>query len=137
METKHQGSCHCGAVTFEVVVDASKGSRCNCTVCMKIAGTTTAVKPSAFTLLAGETNLAMYEWGGKTGQRYFCKTCGVHAFGRGHLEEMGGDYVSIPLNCLDDVDLVEIAIGHWDGRNNNWHAGQRAIPWPLEKAATA
>ena len=38
-------------------------------------------------------------------RRYFCKHCGIHCFGRGHLEVLGGDYVSINLNTLDDVDL--------------------------------
>ena len=134
METKHHGSCHCGAVKFEAVVDLAKGGRCNCTVCTKISTTGTTIKPAEFTLLAGESNLAMYEWGGKVAQRYFCKTCGVHCFGRGHLAQIGGDYVSVNLNCLDDIDLRDVTIGYWDGRNNNWYAGQRETAWPIQKA---
>src|SRR6185369_12389006 len=58
------GGCHCGAVRFEVTLDMSQpASRCNCSVCTKIAPTAKIVKPSAFTLLAGEDALAAYAWG--------------------------------------------------------------------------
>src|SRR5438477_13046758 len=103
---KHKGSCHCGAVRFSVEVDPSVGGRCNCSVCTKIGGIGAILKPSAFTLLAGEDNLSKYEWGPKIGRRFFCKTCGVHCFSRGFLAELGGDFVSVNLNTLDDVDMA-------------------------------
>ncbi|HEY4187012.1 MAG TPA: GFA family protein [Polyangia bacterium] len=136
-DTVHPGSCHCGAVRFEVRLGAEvTGSRCNCTICTKTAMTGTSVEPDAFTLLFGEDNLGAYEWGGKTGRRFFCKTCGVQCFGRGHLAEMGGDYVSINLNALDDVDTADLKMIYWDGRHDNWHAGPRPTPWPIvEKRA--
>jgi hypothetical protein len=128
---KHRGSCHCGAVRFEVEVDASSGGACNCSICTKIGGISTLVKPAAFRLLTDESSLTFYEWGGKTAKRYFCKSCGVTCFGRGHLAEVGGDYVSVNLNALDDVDPANVKVGYWDGRHNNWQAGQRSEPWPI------
>ena len=74
---KHVGSCHCGAVKFEALVDAAAGSACNCTVCTKTAMLGTIVRPDAFTLLAGERNLTAYEWGHKTAKRYFCTSCRI------------------------------------------------------------
>src|ERR1700733_8918904 len=94
---KHSGSCHCGAVRFEVTLDAGGGSQCNCTICRKLGTTGTIVAPSAFTLIAGEDKLSTYAWGARTGKRYFCSICGVSCFGRGYLEQIGGDYVSISL----------------------------------------
>jgi hypothetical protein len=127
----HRGSCHCGAVRFQVDVDATKGSRCNCSICTKVAQTGGIVKPGAFALLSGEDSLSTYEWGHKISKRYFCKHCGVHCFARGHLAELGGDYVSVNLNCLDDVELASVGLSFWDGRHNNWQAGTRSTPWPM------
>jgi hypothetical protein len=129
---RHTGSCHCGAVRFEVEVETSKvASRCNCSVCTKIGATGGVVKPSAFALLQGEASLSEYQWGARISRRFFCKHCGIHCFARGHLAELGGDYVSINLNCLDDVDPGELTPMHWDGRHNNWEAGPRSTPWPI------
>jgi hypothetical protein len=89
------------------------------------------VKPSAFRTLAGDDALGEYEWGGKTSKRYFCAHCGIHAFGRGHLAEVGGDYVAINANCLDGVDPNTLDVIYWDGRHNNWEAGPRKQPWPI------
>jgi len=127
---KHLGSCHCGAVRFEVVVDATSGGRCNCSVCTKIHPTSAMAKPDALVVLKGENDLGTYVWGGKISTRYFCKACGVHCFGRGHLAELGGDYVSVNLNCLDDIDLRDVDLIYWDGRHNNWEGGPRKEPWP-------
>lgn len=128
---KHLGSCHCGAVKFEVEMDASKGSRCNCTICTKVGVIGAIVKPGAFRLLSGEENVSTYVWGGKISTRYFCKTCGIHAFAKGHLEQLGGDYVSINLNCLDDADPKDAKLVYWDGRHNNWAAGPRETAWAI------
>ena len=128
----HTGGCHCGAVRFQVEIDPQAGgARCNCSICTKTAGTTAIVKPEAFQLLSTRDHLSMYEWGGKTGQRFFCKTCGVHCFGPGYLEQVGGAYVSVSLNCLDQVDPNQMPIVYWDGRHDNWHSGPRSAPWPI------
>jgi len=137
-ETTHalrRGGCHCGAVRFEVTVDVSQpGSRCNCSVCTKTSVTSMNLEPSAFTLLAGEDALTSYVWGYQISRRFFCRHCGVHCFGRGFLEELGGNYVSVNLNCLDDLDPTTLAIVYWDGRHDNWHAGPRSTPWPMAAA---
>ncbi|HMJ16729.1 MAG TPA: GFA family protein [Polyangiaceae bacterium] len=130
-EKKHIGSCHCGAVRFEAVIDTSVGYRCNCSVCTRVASTTSIVKPEAFTLLSGEAELSKYEWGGKTGTRFFCRHCGVTCFSRGYLEEVGGAYASINFNCLEDIDVGEVKLMYWDGRHANWEAGPRNTPWPV------
>ena len=132
MKSRHTGSCHCKAIRFEVEAELDKGYRCNCSVCLKVGMTTTIVKPDAFTLLAGESDATAYEWGAKVGKRYFCKSCGVSCFGKGHLAEIGGDYVSVNLNALDDIDPNQLPLLHWDGRHDNWQAGPRETPWPLQ-----
>ena len=130
---KHQGSCHCGDVRYEVTLDASQGSRCNCTICTKLGTTGALVKPAAFTLLSDESKLAMYSRHPEIARRYYCARCHVQCFGKGHLEQLGGDFVSVNLNTLDDWDVAtSTTIGYWDGRHENWQGGLRATPWPIE-----
>ncbi|HEX5098239.1 MAG TPA: GFA family protein [Polyangiaceae bacterium] len=126
------GGCHCGAVRFEVDLEEGfQAARCNCSICMKIAQTGVILKPSAFRLLAGEASIGRYAWGMKISTRHFCRHCGVHCFGSGHLAEIGGDFVSANLNCLDGFDVNALTVLHWDGRHDNWMVGPRSTPFPI------
>jgi hypothetical protein len=126
--TMHQGSCHCGAVRFEVLIDATAGTRCNCSICTKSHVTGAMTKPGALTVTKGREALSAYRTG--MASRHFCKHCGIHLYGDGFVEELGGDFLSVNLNALDDIDLGEVKIGYFDGRHDNWQAGQRDTPWP-------
>ncbi len=129
---RHTGGCHCGAVRFAVELERGfRGSRCNCSICQKLAPTGCMVQPDALTLLAGDESLGDYEWGAHVSTRYFCKHCGVYCFGKGNLAELGGHFASVNLNCLDEFDPNAIEVVYWDGRHDNWAEGPRSTPWPL------
>jgi hypothetical protein len=92
-------------------------------------------KPGEFTLLSGKEDLSGYAWGHKVSTRYFCKHCGVQLFGEGHLDILGGDFVSINVNALDGFEVFALPRRHWDGRHDNWQAGMRETPWPISHGA--
>jgi hypothetical protein len=128
MATKtYKGSCHCGKVKFEVDIDLAKGSgKCNCTYCTKLRNWSVLVNPEALKNVQGEEEMSYYMAAGRPeeyGKHGFCKHCGISTFSRGHLEQVGGDYVSIQLASLDDASIDELVSGpvrYADGRNNNW-----------------
>jgi len=133
----HTGGCHCGAGRYQVEIDASHGSRCNCSICNKVSQLGGLVKPEAFRLLSGEDSITKYGFNHNVSKRSFCKHCGVHCFGAGHLAVLGGDFVSINLNTLDDVDPLDVKVIYWDGRHDNWQAGPNDQPWRIKRVYRA
>lgn len=120
----YTGSCHCGAVRFEADLDLEAGtSKCDCRFCLKTRNWSVITKPERLRVRAGEDALADYPPTESPIRHPFCRRCGVRAFSRGHLEELGGDYVSIRVACLDDASPEELLAGpvqYCDGRNDNW-----------------
>ena len=81
------------------------------------------MKPSAFRLLSGEDAMSDYIMDNPNKHSLFCKTCGIHAFHKGNIPELGGEFVSINVACLDDAtikELSEVRIQYCDGKTNSW-----------------
>lgn len=131
MKTKHHGSCVCGDVHFEAEVDIASGSKCNCSICTKLGPTGSIVKPAEFKLLSAESTLASFTRNAEVGRKFFCARCHTYCYSSGHLEMLGGDFVSVNMNCIDGFDATKATLIHWDGRHDNWHAGPRPTPWPI------
>lgn len=129
MQRSYAGSCHCGAIRFEVELDLAAGtSRCNCSICRKTRAWSAIVKPGAFRLVQGENALSDYQFGSKSGHHLFCKHCGVRPFGRGYVEQIGGDFVSINVGALDDATDEELAsapVQFMNGRDDDWFSAPR------------
>ncbi|WP_240623387.1 GFA family protein [Brevundimonas lutea] len=60
MTKTHTGSCHCGAVSFEVEMDLEGLIECNCSHCYRKGFVLKFVEPSAFRLISGEGAQAQY-----------------------------------------------------------------------------
>jgi hypothetical protein len=120
----YKGSCHCGAVTYEADIDLAKGTgKCNCTYCLKVRNWSTFVQPSAFRLLSGADRLTSYHKHEQAPLKFHCATCGVHTHGTGDADYMGGPFVSVFVNTLDNVspeEFVAAPVRYSDGLHNNW-----------------
>ena len=120
LKTYH-GICHCGAVRFEADLDLSQPTyRCNCSICRRTRFWPAVVEPDAFRLLAGESELTESLFHSRVNQHFFCRHCGVRAFGIGNSKEFGRK-IGVNLGCLDGVTDAELAaapIVYIDGRND-------------------
>jgi hypothetical protein len=109
MTTTYQGSCHCGAVRFEVDTDLDSVRVCDCSLCHKRGALNHRVAESQFRLLTPIDNLSLYQWHTQTAKDYFCPTCGILAFRR---PRTAPDCWTINVRCLDGVDATAIAVDH-------------------------
>ena len=112
----HQGSCHCGAVTYTVTADIDTAMECNCSHCSRKGFLLNFVPAEQFTLLTGEDNLTEYRFNKKHISHLFCKTCGVQCFGRGSRPD-GTATVAVNVRTLPDIDLSALTIKKVDGKN--------------------
>lgn len=75
------GSCHCGAITFESDIDPDKVRICHCTDCQQLSGTAFRVmvpcSESDFRLKTGEPKIYVKTAeSGRRRQQAFCGDCG-------------------------------------------------------------
>jgi hypothetical protein len=95
------GSCHCGAVRFEVEAEPTELTHCDCSLCKRKNALMFAVHESGLTVLAGEDKLALYQWNTGVAQHRFCSVCGVYTF---HRKRSAPDHYGINVNCLEGFD---------------------------------
>jgi len=119
----YTGSCHCGALKFEADLDLTQSTfRCNCSICKRTRFWPAVAKEDGFRIISGESELTKYTFNSHKNHHYFCKHCGVRAFGIGNDTPMGKMY-GINVGCLDqltDKELSELPITYVDGLHDKF-----------------
>jgi hypothetical protein len=103
----YHGSCHCGAVRFEIDTDFPELTTCDCSICRRRNALMVKVHESAFRLLTGEDGLSTYRFHTRTAQHVLCKTCGIYPF---HRKRVTPDYPGVNVFCLDGFDPAGIPV---------------------------
>ena len=102
-----RGSCHCGAVRFEIRSDFPELTTCDCSMCRRRGATMVKVHESAFRLLSGARFLTEYQFHTRTARHYFCRVCGVYPF---HRKRVTPDHYGVNVACLEDFDPSGIPV---------------------------
>ncbi|WP_322864932.1 GFA family protein [Aquicoccus sp. G2-2] len=111
-------TCHCGAVELEVApsVPFSAARHCDCSFCRRRAAATVTVPLDALRIVKGEDALTLYQWGTKTAQHYFCKTCGCYTH---HRRRSNPTEYGVNLGAIDGVNPRDFEPLRWaDGVNH-------------------
>lgn len=114
MRTYH-GSCHCGAVRFEVDLDLDVDDviDCDCSICTKKGIVHVIVPPERFRLLTPAAPLSTYTFGTHVAKHRFCPTCGMHPF---YTPRSHPDHVDVNVRCFDDLDWRTLRVKPFGGR---------------------
>ncbi len=103
----YQGSCHCGAVQFQVETDFPELTTCDCSICSRKNAVMVKVHESRFKLLTGEQSLSEYQFHTHTAKHYFCKVCGIYPF---HRKRVTPDFFGVNVFCLENFDPAGIPV---------------------------
>lgn len=109
----YSGSCHCGAVKFEIDTEIIELTMCDCSLCRKKNALMTAVHESRFKLLSGADMLSLYQWNSRIARHHFCSACGIYTF---HRKRAMPDHYGVNVYCLDGFDPASAPVRFAEGR---------------------
>jgi hypothetical protein len=119
----HRGSCHCGAVRFEVDAPAAiEAVECNCSICTMTGYQHLIVPARDFRLVAGLDSLSCYTFNTGIAKHYFCSRCGIKSF---YIPRSHPNGYSVNVRCLDPSTISSLATVPYDGRN--WEASEGSL----------
>lgn len=123
----YRGSCHCGAVQFEVEApERIKCGDCNCSICSKSDYLHLIVPKSKFRLLKGEENLTTYTFNTEVAQHKFCKTCGIKSF---YIPRSNPDGHDVNVRCLEPNPRNSLSTRSMERTGScmhtNWHTSAK------------
>ena len=118
------GSCHCGAVEFEVQApETLKCLNCNCSICALVGYLHLIVPKSKFSLKKGKNNLSTYTFDTGVAQHLFCKTCGIKSF---YIPRSNPNGIDVNVRCLTPPPR-ELRIEDFDGQN--WELNAHSLSY--------
>ena len=112
----YKGSCHCGAVAFEVEGTIQGVISCNCSICQRKGSLLWFVPRDKLRLLTPEENAATYLFNKHVIEHRFCTACGIHPYAEG-TDPKGNRMAAINIRCLEGIDLSSIPVTPFDGRS--------------------
>ena len=108
-----EGSCHCGAVIWHMVIVPEGATACNCTVCRRYGVLWAYDYEDQGIRVAGETQAYIR---GRSVEFHFCPKCGCVAYWRAQQAgEDGQRRIAVNLRLAQPEAVAKIPIDHFDG----------------------
>lgn len=126
------GSCHCGAVRFQVSAEIVELTTCDCSLCVKKNALMAKVHESELVVTHGQDELGLYEWNTRAAKHYFCRRCGIYTF---HRKRAAPDHFGINVFCLDGFDATGIPVRATEGLGMSVAAPDARPEWPGPREA--
>lgn len=125
MTARHDGACHCGSVTFKVVLSdgLNTAGRCDCSFCTMRGAVAVTAPLGGLEITQGAEFLTLYQFNTGTARHYFCKVCGIYTH---HQRRSNPNELGVNVACLTGVspfDFAEVIVN--DGVNHPSDGGDQ------------
>ena len=112
-----RGSCHCGAVSFELAEHRDFLTDCNCSICRRYGALWLHCNRSEVQLECPEDATVRYEWGDHLLGFHHCRTCGCITHWSSSMDDQPE---SMAVNCrlAEPADIEGMRIRRFDGADS-------------------
>ena len=102
-----KGSCHCGAVEFEVRTESGPTGlkRCDCSLCSRRGAIMASASLDDLKITSGEDKLSLYQWNTRIARHYFCSICGIYTH---HRRRRAPNEFGYNVACIEGMDLASL-----------------------------
>jgi hypothetical protein len=122
------GSCHCGAISFEAEIDPARVMVCHCTDCQVLSGSAFRMAVAApiggFSLRGTPKSYVKVAQSGNRRAQVFCPECGTPLYA---ADPENATSVMIRLGCVEQRAELKPAVQIWQ---------HSALPWLADLAST-
>ncbi|MEP5569735.1 MAG: GFA family protein [Halioglobus sp.] len=111
------GSCHCGAISFELDDQPEWLTQCNCSICRRL-GTVWAHASVDKVKVQGDPDASLaYTWGDKELAFHTCKNCGSTTHWVA-CEPKEDAVMAVNTRLVDPEQIAEIRVRQFDGADS-------------------
>jgi hypothetical protein len=112
-----RGSCHCGAVRFELAKTPESLTACNCSVCHRLGALWAYGDASEIRLLCHPDATFAYAWGDRTLAFHSCRTCGCTTHWQS-LQPERSTRMAVNFRLAEPQAIAKLRIRHFDGADS-------------------
>jgi hypothetical protein len=104
----YAGSCHCGAVRFEVRLSDGFNTirRCTCSFCRMRGAVAVSAQLGGIRFIQGEEALTSYRFNTGTAEHFFCSCCGIYTH---HQRRSNTAQYGVNVACLEGISPFAFA----------------------------